>query len=92
MKKHLEKMIADFNDQKTDTDKFKYLIENKGIFKLMLDNDGTFIVFTDGTEKHFTEEEIDTLTDSIDGFDNYIGWANGTFSLLEAIGIEAESV
>ena len=97
MRKHLKKLISEFNELKTDDSKFRFLLEHKGIFKLNLDNDDTFVTVSDGIlnvlgiEKYSVEE--DDLNDLItNSFWTYLGWSEGVFILLDVVGIEAESV
>jgi len=97
MKKHLEKLISAFNFLNSDEDRFRFLLEHKGVFKLNLDNDDTFTTISDGT---FASLEIDRWSVDADiwnekitnDFDEYLGWSDGIFTLLRVVGINAASV
>jgi len=97
MEKHLKKSIGEFNKLKSDKDRFRFLLEHKGIFKLILDNDDMFLRISDGVLESLDIDwysvEADILSDSIKGkFDTFLGWSDGVFILLDVVGIEAESV
>ena len=49
MKAMLLKLINEFNKLKSDKDRFRFLLEHKGVFKLNLDNDDTFTTVSDAT-------------------------------------------
>lgn len=97
MKEHLEKLINEFNKIKEDGDRYRFLLEHKGIFKLNLDNDETFVTISDGTLKSLKIDKYsvgeDEWNDKITGnFWTYLGWSEGVFILLDAVGLKAESV
>jgi hypothetical protein len=92
MKEHLEKLVAEFNNQRTDKGRYVFMLDHPGIFKLLLDNDDTFAVISDGVSKNFPVDSIEDINDKISEFNGYLGWSDGVISLLEAIGIECESV
>lgn len=74
------KLSKEFDRLSTDPERWEFVLNHKdeGII-LNLDNDSTFIV-------------IKGLEDWYGDFDEYIGWSDGIFNLLEVIGIEAEGV
>jgi hypothetical protein len=75
------KLHDEFMSLKNDAEKWRWIIDNqnKGII-IMLDNDDTYGV-------------IEYMEDSpIFQFDNYIGWPDGIFDLLSAIGIKSDYV
>ena len=75
-----KEIFAKFNSFKTDTERWAWLKENqdKGI-TVKCDNDDTYIV-VEGDDDDFAS------------FGNSIGWDDGVFDLLKAVGIKAESV
>ena len=92
MHDHLRNLIKEFNNQKSDVHRFRFLIQHPGIFKLYLDNDSTHLGLTNSTCKNFKDEEIDVFIDSMGSFDGYLGWHEGVISLLEAVGIDGDPV
>lgn len=78
----MDSLFETFNNLQNDEARWKWLIVNqdKGII-VNCDNDDTFITTPDD------EDDEDYAS-----FDNYVGWSDGVFDLLKAIGIEAESV
>ena len=97
MMQTLKNLIKEFNGLKSDADRFKFLLGHKGIFKLMLDNDDTFVKVSDKTLESLAIDKYsvlaDDLSDSITGiFHEYLGLSDGIFILLDVIGIKAESV
>ena len=75
----MSNLIEEFEALKTDVEKWKFVIEHKDSLVIHLDNDGTFI-------------RLRTNDEEWAAFDGYIGWSDGVFSLLKAIGVKAESV
>jgi len=72
-------LFEGFNNLKTDVEKWKWVIDNQHLgFTVMLDNDDTFLSHPENNE--------------IGEFDGYLGWSDGAISLLEALGVESESV
>jgi len=97
MKQQLDKLISEFNQQKTDINRFDFLLLHKGIFTLVLDNDLTSMMVSDGVCKSLGialySEEWYKLNDTIKGeFRSYLGWSDGVCSLLTAIGVDHECV
>jgi len=97
MKVHLLKLIEKFNRLDSDKDRFRFILEHKGVFKLNLDNDDTFTTVSDdtllsiGTDKW--SADADDWNDKItNDFYSYLGWSDGVVALLEVVGIEAEPV
>lgn len=88
----LKKLIQEFNEKKNDVEKYRFLLQHPGVFKLHLDNDYTCLGLADATCEDLTEGEIDELMDSIDEFDEYLGGGEGILDLLGAIGIIGEPV
>lgn len=66
----------------SDLEKWKYVIDNKDQFKIMLDNDYTSIVL----KNPIHEDEFEF---SVPFYDD-IGDASGIIALLACIGIESE--
>lgn len=81
-RKYKEELHKEFKKLKTDIKRWKWIIDNqdKDII-VQLDNDSTFAVFINDEDGEFVFH-----------FDNYIGWSDGVFELLEAMKIKAESV
>lgn len=92
IKKILNDRINTFNKCKTDKDKYQFLIDYKGTFTVMLDNDETFLTISDKISHSLTDDEMDILNDSINNFDSYFGDSDGVVSLLTFIGIECSPV
>ena len=82
MERHeMNKFKQKFDSLKNDVDRWKFVLENKDKdFQVLLDNDMTFIDFND--------DEFDLTCD----FDGYLGWSDGVFSLLKALGIPHDGV
>ncbi len=84
------KPIAEsWNVLKTDRDRWKYLLEHKEEYTLLLDNDATIV------NVHIPDEEMqgidyDDLDEQLDcdSFDDYLGWDDGVVTLLEVLGID----
>jgi hypothetical protein len=71
---------------KTDKERWGFLITlDKTKFKIILDNDETYVCFFESGYDWETEYEWDK-------FDSWLGDSNGVFILLEVLGISAESV
>ena len=90
----LKNICKNWNDLKTDKERYKYLIENKGIFVLRLDNDDTFPEFSEKFMDDFGIDiyDLDGLIPELESFDYYLGWSDGVKVLLKMVGIEAEEV
>ena len=74
-----KKLREEFAQLEDDSDRWKWVIRNKDKdFIVMLDNDYTFILF-EGEFKSFD-------------FDHYVGWSEGVFDLLDALGVNAQAV
>lgn len=80
--KNLNEIRERLNKARLDYERWKIVLENKDVLKLILDNDDTLIVFKD---YEYSEDDYWS-------FDEYIGWADGLFTMLDVVGIEAESV
>jgi hypothetical protein len=74
-----KEIFETFNNFKTDMERWSWLMNNqdKGIV-VKCDNDNTYIV-------------VDGDDDDSASFRSYIGWDDGVFELLKAVGIKAES-
>ena len=79
-----------FNTQKTDYDRLWFILDHKGIFSLMLDNDLTSPIYSVGVLSNFSENQINILPD-LNDFDDYLD-GKLVISLLSLIGIKAEYV
>lgn len=79
-----------FNTQKTDHDRLRFILEHKGIFSLMLDNDLTSPIYSVGALSNFSANQINILPD-LNDFDNYLD-GGLAIPLLDLIGIKAEYV
>ena len=91
MLEHLIKLIDEFNTLKNDKDRFRFIIQHKGIFKLSLDNDQTWPAVADHIAAQFSEDVVEDLP-TMNDFDGYLGWSDGVVSLLEVIGVKGEPV
>lgn len=74
------KIVEAFNNLPNDVERWKWLKENQVKYGCIvyLDNDDTFVTFLD--------------LKGIGQFNDYIGWSDGAFALLEAFGVTGESV
>lgn len=88
----LKKIVDEFSGLKTDIEKYQYLLsfQDKSIFTFHLDNDDTYIVFSDKALVGIDEDQIDNL--QFPGFESWIGNGDGAFDLLTAIGFGAEGI
>ena len=87
------KSIADeFAELETDIEKYRYLISHpdKSIFIFRLDNDDTYITFSDDAVDGLEDDQIDDS--ELAEFESCIGNDNGVFDLLRAIGFKVEGV
>ena len=79
----LQQKHDEFNALKNDVEKWKWIKANQNLgITVFCDNDDTFAQFDDDDS-----DDPKTLD-----FRDYIGWSDGIFHLLEAVGIKAESV
>ena len=97
MEAFLLKLIDQYNKLKSDEDRFRFLLEHKGVFKLNLDNDDTFTTVSDATFRSLRIDkwsvEADDWNDKItNDFHDYLGWHDGVVCLLKVVGITAEPV
>lgn len=78
----MKKLFEEFNSLPNDAAKWKWIMkhQDKGI-TVFCDNDDTYAQFANDEDAEFLLE-----------FDQYIGWADGIFSLMDAVGIKAEAV
>lgn len=88
----MSKIIEEFKALPNDVEKWKWLIGKQGLgLKVVCDNDQTSLVDEVARDKADDEcldyEDLNIYAD----FNGYIGWSSGVFSLLDAIGIDAES-
>ena len=75
-----QKLFEEFESLKTDEQKWKWVLANQDKnITIYCDNDDTY-------------GQIDDYPDEILQFNWYIGWSDGIFHLLKAVGIKAESV
>ena len=76
------KLIEEWFEGATDVQRWEFVLANKDLFTVYLDNDETFIALTD---PHTAEDQAMALS-----FFGYLG-NNGAFALLKALGINAEN-
>ena len=90
----IKNKAKEWNKLKNDTARFEYLLANKGIFILELDNDLTFADYNLKTLKEIglDLDEAQDILPELNSFDDFLGWHQGVITLLEVIGIDAESV
>jgi len=83
----MSKLIKEFKALENDIHRWGWVVAHKckGI-SVILDNDQTIIVDTNID----ADDLINTDVVSHAAFDNYIGYSEGIFNLLEAIGIDAD--
>lgn len=85
----MSSLIKEFDSLRSDKQRWEWLIihQDQGL-QLQLDNDRTIIVDTT-----INPDDLEWDDESYwSSFDNYIGWSEGVFNLLHAIGIDCESV
>lgn len=78
----IEKLQKKFNKLK-EVEKWEFVLKYKKEIRLLLDNDSTTFFFL----QQENDNEIYYFN-----FDQYIGWSEGVFDLLEVLGIDAEGV
>ena len=81
MPKTSKQISKEMKNLKSDKEIWKYVLENKdeeSMPPVMLDNDDTFWNFDDERDEYI---QVD-----------YLGWGDGIFSLLSALGINHEGV
>jgi len=90
----LKANAKEWNKLGNDTDRFKYLFANKGIFIVILDNDQTSVDYHPKALKRIGIDrwEAEDILPDLNDFDEYLGWSGGVVTLLEVIGLDAESV
>lgn len=77
------------NELKTDLELLQFAKENKGLIKVILDNDASDLAFnTDGLDDE-TEEIIEDI--KLPYFADYHGWQDSIVELFQFAGIDAES-
>lgn len=78
----MEELYNKFQELKNDLERWDWILKNqdKGI-TVWLDNDDTYAQFNDDEEAEYLMQ-----------FNEYIGWADGIFVLMDVVGIKAESV
>ena len=78
----MSKLIEDFNKLENDKARWGLVLANKSKLRLSLDNDDTMVIDDNATE----DDE-----NNYGSFDNYVGWSYGVITLLNAIGLDADS-
>lgn len=78
------KTIEEWFKGATDVQRWEFVLKNKDMFKVWLDNDDTFVTLID---PRTPEDEAVTLS-----FFGYLGHSDGAFALLKSLGIQAEGV
>jgi hypothetical protein len=81
-----EELYKEFEALDNDVDRWKWVIENKEFVTVKLDNDDTFVIFRDEEDLDWDEEGH--IMDIME----YVGWSDGIFNLLRALGVAAEGV
>lgn len=83
-------------NQLSDKEKLKYVIDNNDIFKLVLDNDVTYIklsndveIFLNDINDNICEEYNDSI---INIYDEYLSNHEGVCNLLDILNIKYEHV
>ncbi len=78
-----------WNALKTDKDRWKYLLEHKQEYTLLLDNDATIVNVRIPEEEMQGIDYCDLDRDiDCDSFDDWLGWDDGVATLLEVLGID----
>ena len=78
----MSKLIEDFNKLENDKARWGFVLANKSKLRLSLDNDDTMVIDDNASE----DDE-----NNYGSFDNYVGWSDGVITLLNAIGLDADS-
>jgi len=94
------KQLREEFDKLNGVEQWNFALKYKDSITLELDNDDTYFFFDKDQEE--INKQIEAIEDSNDimdwpepnlfQFNGYIGWADGTFDLLKAIGFKARSV
>jgi hypothetical protein len=82
-------LSKEFNKFKTDKKRLDYIYQHRDKLKLILDNDQTNVepICNEALRDVWLGKDLE-----FNSFDEYIGWAEGVFTLLAFFGIKAESV
>lgn len=78
----MSKIIDDFKVLKNDKDKWAFVLANKSKIRLELDNDDTIVV---------DDNASDDDEDNCASFAYYVGWSEGVITLLQSLGLDADS-
>ena len=78
----MSKLIEEFNKLENDKSKWGFVLAHKSKLRLSLDNDDTMVIDDNASE----DDENNHAS-----FDDYVGWSNGVITLLNAIGLDADS-
>ena len=78
----MSKLIEDFNKSEDDKARWGFVLANKSKLRLSLDNDDTMVIDDNASE----DDE-----NNYGSFDDYVGWSDGVITLLNAIGLDADS-
>tara|TARA_R110000772_G_scaffold260261_1_gene378179 strand:- start:359 stop:598 length:240 start_codon:yes stop_codon:yes gene_type:complete len=78
----MSKLIEDFNKLENDKARWGFVLASKSKLRLSLDNDDTMVIDDNASE----DDE-----NNYGSFDNYVGWSDGVITLLNAIGLDADS-
>ena len=78
----MSKLIEEFNKLENDKVRWGFVLAHKSKLRLSLDNDDTMVIDDNASE----EDE-----NNYGSFDNYVGWSDGVITLLNAIGLDADS-
>lgn len=85
-KEEIIDLVKQFNKCKTDKDKYKFIIAHNKDFKVVLDNDYTWAELI----KDKRDRNGNSIYGELDGFNEYVGWDDGVFTLFELLGIKSE--
>lgn len=90
-KKEVEDIYKGFQYNMTMKDQIQYIADNKDFFVVVLDNDCSFITLSDKARSYIDEDEIDSLSDSVDNqLIECVGNEYGVSVLLNMLGIKSK--
>ncbi len=78
----MSKLIEEFNSLENDKARWGFVLAHKSKLRLELDNDDTMVI---------DDNASDDDENNYGSFDDYVGWSDGVITLLNAIGLDADS-
>lgn len=90
-KKQVQDIYKGFQYNTTMKDQIQYIADNKDYFVIVLDNDCSFIALSNKAASYISEDDIESLMDSVDNqLIECVGNEFGVSVLLSMLGIKSE--